>query len=133
MTTAVAERESTGPSVSAIPSFPIGAWTVAYNRLKVAMFRVSKRHRPLRETDVRVLMTIYARGEQASHHDVRDDWRREGTAVRRSSVVLREYGAITVAGIDGGETRKGVVTMMRLTPLGMRICAEVTEEVRSHA
>lgn len=99
----------------------------AHNRMGAAIRKVGQQHPTLHDTDLRVLMTVAANGGQATHYEARDAMGPCcGTQVRRSSLALRECGAISVEGSDGGPNRRGIVTRMRLTDVGRRICDEVT-------
>lgn len=97
----------------------------AYSRVAAAVRKAARTGVGLSGTDLRVLLAIYGNGGKASHHEARDLMGSgTGTEIRRSSLNLRKQGAITVAGVDGGPSRRGVVTMMALTDRGLALCEE---------
>lgn len=97
--------------------------TGLYSKLHRAMLDVAKR-KNLTPGDVRLIVAVYERGGSARTDDITTDLRCEGTMVRRSVCNVRGRYA-SVRGIDGGEARQGIRSVITLNGRGLTLAGEV--------
>ena len=105
---------------------------VVYSATNRALTEVARLHR-LTPTDVRILVRLAERGGEAYTNELEDDFQdwSAGSAIRRSSMVLRTAGYITA---DHGEgttgTRRGLRARYVLTFTGRGVVDAFNEAVR---
>jgi hypothetical protein len=75
----------------------------------------------LKPFDVRVILALHERGEEATSFELSEDLNSEGSQVRRSLLGLYEREMCVGEAADGGRRRPGTVTQVRLTPVGRAV------------
>ncbi len=105
--------------------------TAAYTAAHEA-FRIAAIDHGLNPFDVRVLVAIAETGgplRQLSTHEISHVLQTDGSAVRRSTSVLRLADLVEVDAMDGGVPRRGVVNLLTLTARGRRLVDEALSHV----
>lgn len=106
--------------------------TDRYSALHRALVDVARR-RDLAPMDIRVLVALHERGGAATSEEIEQDLLCEGSAVRRSWLVLRESSYVFTSGIDGGRARQGVRTQLTLTAIGRGLAEQAIAAATTNA